>query len=282
MATYSYRFKNLKTGKPSSNTIDAFDETEMKSIIESRGLELIDFVIVPEDQATNNQVSYLIALGYTGILDITKSEASSIIDNIKQNREPASQSEFKLAQSTQTIVTRFDSKDAIYRKIFHKLKSKSIYDLACWYVFRVYRSEINKSAPDGIREIYDPIFFEIARAILDDDKYKKSLIRAANSSKNGFRWFGNFVVNGQEIQGESTRTQLYIYAIEELKLRYHKKNTSQYSKKSQSIGPAFPTKPNRLEANSIQPEEDGIKNGKLLIIPWVFIGLFFLIGWLFR
>lgn len=230
--------------------------------------------MLPDDPATENQISYLQSLGYPSTSGLTKQEASSIIDNILKKRQPADANVFRLASDNKVETTPFDSKNTIYWKIFQHQMSKSDYDLACWYVFRVYRSCINKSEPGGIYEIYHPIFTEISHSILSHPPLLASLKRNASNSKNGFRWFGSFTADGYQIQGESTRTQLYLYTINELKQKF----PTIFQKSVQN-------KPNYLEQNSqaapITSEIESKKGGTNYIYPLLFfVFVFFLIRWL--
>lgn len=237
-------------------------------------ISVLDVEVLPDDPATENQISFLFSLGHLNTNGLTKQEASSVIDNILQKRQTADRNVFMLATTNRTETTRFDSKNTVYWKIFQHQISKSDYDLACWYVFRVYRSCINKSNPEGIYEIYHPIFKEIAHSILSQPSLVASLKRSASASKNGFRWFGSFTTNGHEIQGESTRTQLYIHTISELKLKFPPQISIQ------SAHPKFYNQ--EILNNTIGPLEEKNKNGIYVFVIWVSIAVFFLMGWLFR
>ncbi|MEW5422686.1 hypothetical protein [Amorphus sp. 3PC139-8] len=176
-----------------------------------------NFNLSNADPATERQLDYLRKLGVEVSDEIAKAEASDLIDNALEKREPGGERDFALARAFDVPYTRFSSKKSVFTSIVSTLyRQDRTEDLALWYVYRVYRDIVDR------RKVPTPpaleAFRPIAQDLLLDEKFVSSLKKAASRDGVDFRWFGEYTTtDGWVHTGESRRTHAYIAASARLR-----------------------------------------------------------------
>lgn len=253
MAYFSYRYRKPSTGKINKGRRSAYDVDELRSMLAADGIEEIqDIVREPDMPATHAQLGYLRDLGvrWDGNLDIR--EASDLIDLTKSGRSIAGGYERGLAHFFKTEATRFASKATIYDRIAQTLVEKGdAFGLAKWYVFRVYRDGFDRKFGPGLENPDDPSLVSIARALVDDDRLIRSVLREAPEAR-GWRWFGRYVApDGAEHHGASRKTAAYEF----VRSRLFMKGMPAPAKKGSSfdIAPRSMAQPGNMVVASASP-----------------------------
>jgi hypothetical protein len=172
---------------------------------------------VEAHRATDAQIGYLQSLGVSPPNDLNIDDASCLIENSLNSRSIAEPWVHEIAKALKVDVSRYASKATIYDKILAALRDRDASTLAAWYVYRVYRAEINRDDPDGMRDPQSAIFKEIGGAICRDDRLLRSLMSAVETSTTSFRWFGSIQsADGTLRHGDSRRTVVYQFTSKAL------------------------------------------------------------------
>jgi hypothetical protein len=195
-----------------------FDEAELLEWLACEGIAAESIKQLVPRPATDPQLAYLADLKVRVTRPLTLDEASDLISNAKKGREPADAQTREVARKMRVEVTDFASKSKIYYLVLDKVRQGPVKDLARWYVYRLYRAEFNKGRIGGLDDPFDPMFDSIADAICANPQLVSSLKRAASSSSNAWRWFGEYKSpDGELHNGESRRTAVYSYVRDGLK-----------------------------------------------------------------
>lgn len=232
MPEYAYRFRNPETGRMNKGKIAAFDEADARASLASDGVvDVQELQRLPDPPATERQLEYLRDLNVQVMAGTTKWEASDLIDNAERRRVPAGPRERQLAARFKVFVTRFSSKDSIYRGIAQVCAArKDGRELAIWFVFRVYRDRCDRVSDAVIDDPFDSRLVAVAARIAADARLMAALRRGVREGKN-WRWFGKFEApDGALYQGESRETTVYRAARAELE------RTGLVSEKRQVVG----------------------------------------------
>jgi len=231
MGTFEYRFVKASTGRVNKGVATAYDEMTLLADLKKKGMEAFDVVRLPERSATEAQIDYLRDLGVAPPSGLTLAEASDLITNANQRKVPAGSPERRLAQRYKVEITRFSSKETIYRLIVnHLLGSDDVAHLAEWFAFRVYRSRCDRNAATVLNSPDDSRFALVGRSIEADQQARRSLLAAARSTNHGFRWFGEY----RGWQGNSDRSIAFKVALSGLTKLRATTNRSAESGKSSS------------------------------------------------
>lgn len=213
MAKFEYRFLKAATGRVNKRVASAYDEQTLLADLERQGIAPLDVVRVPEPSATDAQIAYLRDLGVAVPAGLSVSEASDLITNAKHGKGPAGGIVRAMAERYRVEVTRFSSRETIYRMIVNcLLDAGDTAALAEWYAFRVYRSRCDRALAATLSSPDDPRFALAGQAILRNPQALKSMLAAARSTDTGFRWFGEY----RGWQGDSDRTVAFKVALNAL------------------------------------------------------------------
>ena len=217
MPRFNYRFIKASTGRTNRGARSAYDEAELRAVLAQEGIDPIDIEMEAPEAATERQIDYLRDLGVTWSGELTKREASDLIENAKDGRSPMSPSLGRLARHYRTEVTRYTSKERLYRNICGQVSSADDGNgLAEWYVYRVYRTGCDRNGA-MIDHPADARLQAAVGALLQDESAMRSLRKAARDTDSGFRWFGSFQGNdGAIVTGDSRKSSCFKLAYGEL------------------------------------------------------------------
>ncbi|MFN3833758.1 MAG: hypothetical protein ACK4SQ_16150 [Allorhizobium sp.] len=208
MPIFEVRFVKPATGRLNKVARRAYDRGALDKLLAAEGISPTDVQVVKRG-ATPRQLEYLKDLGVAVTEELSQDEASDLISNTTGRLVPANDIPRLLAARYQVEITRYTSKEAIYRMITaHLLEAENEEALAEWYSFRVYRSRVDRGRTDLLDVPSDPRFRKTALQLLSDEKARKSMMAAARATRTGFRWFGEF--HGR--QGDSDRSAAYQFA----------------------------------------------------------------------
>ncbi|UFW79992.1 hypothetical protein [Rhizobium sp. SU303] len=217
MPRFNYRFTKASTGRANKASRSAYDEAELRAALSLEGIQPIDVEMEPPEASTERQTDYLRDLGVSWSGSLTKHEASDLITNAQERKSPMQPSLGRLARHYRVEVTRYTSKESLYRRICSQVSSNSDgRELAEWFTYRVYRTGCDRHGA-MIDHPGDDRLRTATNALLQDDAGMRSLWRAARETDSGFRWFGSFEGDdGQRITGDSRNTACFKLAYGEL------------------------------------------------------------------
>jgi hypothetical protein len=213
MLIFEFAYKKQSTGRINRAVRYAMSEGSHREVLahDSDIGEILSCEQRKPLPATDAQINYLKDLMRSIPSGINVTEASDLIDNAKEKREPGSFLDRQLAQRFGVEFSRYTSKAKIFTFITHKVKqNKDPLDLAIWFVYRVYRDGFDRNSSMPISEPDDDRLRAIA-VDLTKTPYDVNILReAAEYSSKGFRWFGDLVnADGSIIYGDDDESQAY-------------------------------------------------------------------------
>jgi len=168
---------------------------------------------LPEEPATERQLSYARDLGLRFPQAITKKEMSDLLDCHLSHDRPASQRHRGFAEWLGVETTRYVGKRALFDQIAASLKKPGREeDLAAWFVYRVCRHLVRggkdhprATGPDSV------VVREIAAELVADTSTMRSIRRYEGRE---LIWFGQWTApDGSVHEGGSIRTAAFKCAV---------------------------------------------------------------------
>nr|WP_321459647.1 hypothetical protein [uncultured Cohaesibacter sp.] len=213
MLRFKVEYKNSKTKRKNRRTFMALDLDSLKQRFMQSGDEIISIeeIVFPASEKQKNEMKKL-GLPYSDGLAFN--DANDLINNAIDKRPPAHQRDREHARFFGVYAGRFANKKRIYDDIYIKLADRTdLSEFAQWYVYRVYRSLADRSAPGVLDDPSHEQFKAIALRLLADADLARSLRRNRFvGPKVSLRWFGNYTTpEGDVLEGASTKTSTYSF-----------------------------------------------------------------------
>lgn len=216
VALFEYRFVNPTTGRTNRKIGRAYDEEELRAALATENIVPTSVEVLPPDMATDAQIRLLIQKGAAIPDDLTKEEASDMIDGIISKGGVASAGDFAIAKALKVEVTKYASKRAIYAAIFYTMRDRDAVAFGTWFAYRVFRNEFDRGQ-SGAQDPLDGRFRAIGHAIANDRRLNDSFKRLVSESTVHFRWFGALrLPDGVESIGDGNRGAAYKFAVQSL------------------------------------------------------------------
>jgi len=186
----------------------AYDETEARQAAEQDGMIVENMSRLPDEPATEAQLSYARDLGIPIPPKPTKKELGDLLSCHLDHDKPATERHKGFARLYRVEHTRFVGKRALFDSIFSALQAAGRErQLAAWFTYRVYRELVHGADNAPIRGPEDTTIQTIADKLATDDQVLKSIRRYAGRD---LIWFGEWTApDGSVHTGGSNRTVAY-------------------------------------------------------------------------
>lgn len=215
MLRFKVEYINAETGRKNKRTFKALDLEALKQRFAQSDDEVISIeeIVFP---VSNKQKAEMKKLGLEVPEGLSARDSEDLINNAIDKRPPAHQRDRDHARHFGVYAGRYANKKRIYNDIYIKLVDRDdLSEFAQWYVYRVYRSLVDRSAVGVLDDPTHEPFKKIAIRLLSDPDLVRSLKRNRFSGpKVSLRWFGNYTTpEGKVLEGASTKTSTYRFAV---------------------------------------------------------------------
>ncbi len=219
-----------KTNRQRKRIYYAYDEKEAreKALHDETIPETIE--MLPEESATDRQISYARSLGKNIDENYTKREASDIISRVVDHDEPACEEIKEIADYFKVEYSQYANEYSLFNSVHNILIQSDKKENVCsWFLSRVYHklfsNHSGKSKPP-----WDPTISEIASEIAQDESVYRSICRYEGDE---LVFFGEKTFeDGWVHTGGSIQTKAYKRAKELLKNYFPELNQSTKKQKN--------------------------------------------------
>ena len=198
----------------------AYDESEARQMAEADGIIVGSLQMLPDEPATEAQLSYARDLGLSIPDNATKDELRDILSCHLEHDKPASERHKLFAKAYRVHHTRFVGKRVLFNMILATLQTRGRErQLVSWFAYRVYRELVHGVADAPIEGPEDPIIQAVADELVNDEAVLGSIKRYVGSD---LIWFGEWTAPDHTVHtGGSNRTIAYKRTSQLLRDKLH-------------------------------------------------------------
>lgn len=208
MAEFEVRGIGRETNRKRKTVYRAYNEDEARQLAEADGTIVESIQMLPDEAATEAQVSYARDLGISIPENATKDELCDLLSCHLEHDKLATERHKSFAKAYQVHHTRFVGKRALFNMIFAALQARGRErELVGWFVYRVYRELVHGATDAPIMGPDDPVIRTVVDELVTDEAVLNSIRRYAGSD---LIWFGEWTAPDSSVhRGGSNRTVAY-------------------------------------------------------------------------
>jgi len=208
MPDFEVRGIGRETRRRRKRVYRACDEGEARQMAEADGMVVERIQMLPDEPATEAQLSYAIDLGLSVPDNATKDELRDILSCHLEHDKPASERHKSFAKAYRVHHTRFVGKRFLFSMIFAALQERGRErELVSWFAYRVYRELVHGGTDAHIAGPDDPVIQAVADELVNDEAVLNSIKRYVGSD---LIWFGEWTAPDHTVHtGGSNRTIAY-------------------------------------------------------------------------
>jgi hypothetical protein len=208
MPTFLVTGIGRETGRKRQRTFDAKDEVHARTLAEADGTSVDAINRVPDEPATERQLSYAKDLGISVPSGATKEEVSDLLDVYLEHDKPADARHIGFAERYGVRYTQYSGKKALYNRIHATLSAPGREkEITAWFVYRVYRELVEGREHVSIDGPEHSVIQDVTAELVQDESVLKSIRRYRG---NELIWFGEWTApDGTVHTGGSNKTIAY-------------------------------------------------------------------------
>ena len=208
MPSFEVTGRGRETSRKRKRIYAAYDEAEARQIAEADGTIVEGIQILPDEPATEAQLSYARDLGISIPENPTKDELRDLLSCHLDHDKPATQRHKSFARAYRVYHTRFVGKRVLFNLIFAALQTPGRErELVAWFTYRVYRELMHGAEDAPITGPDDPAIRAVADELWTESSIIDSIRRYRGSD---LIWFGQWTAPDSSLHnGGSNRTIAY-------------------------------------------------------------------------
>lgn len=220
MPDFEARGIGRETRRRRKRVYRAYDEGEARQMAEADGIVVGRIQMLPDEPATESQLSYARDLGLSIPENATKDELRDMLSCHLEHDKPASERHKLFAKAYRVHHTRFVGKRVLFNMIFATLQARGHErQLVSWFAYRVYRELVHGAADAPIAGPDDPVIQGVTDELVNDTTVLDSIKRYVGSD---LIWFGEWTAPDHTVHtGGSNHTIAYKRTSQLLRDKLH-------------------------------------------------------------